>query len=514
MHARGGAGRQRRRLRARRWICSRTASRWRPWSTCATPASRPLAERVVAQPGIRDAARGTACVEAIRPSGGVRGGRRVRRSTPTGAPTGASRDDRLRRRADERRLGAGAAACCYQAGAKMRYDDARRSSSCPTTLPRRACSPPAGSTASTTLDDAAARRRARRARRRAHLGLARRAARRGRRRARRRQSHPYPIFAHPTGKNFVDFDEDLQLADFVNAAQEGFDNIELLKRYTHRRHGAEPGQALEHERRAHPGALRGEPVGDGRHHHRAAVLPSGADGAPGRPRLPRRVRRTPMHEPARGARRASGCRRATGCGPSTTRAPARARCECGARRSARGARRRRADRRRHARQDRGRTARMPRSCSSASTPAASPNLAVGTTRYARDARRGRRGDRRRRRRAPGRRALLRHHDHHRRGARSTARCSGCNRCGGSTCGCVNVTGHCAAMNLAGPRAREVLAALHRRATVATRRFPTSRVREGEVAGVAGARAARRLRRRARLRDPRAGGARARRCGMR
>ena len=45
-------------------------------------------------------------------------------------------------------------------------------------------------------------------------------------------SHPYPIVAHPKGKNFVDFDEDLHLADFVNAHQEGYDSIELLKRYT------------------------------------------------------------------------------------------------------------------------------------------------------------------------------------------------------------------------------------------------------------------------------------------
>ena len=45
-------------------------------------------------------------------------------------------------------------------------------------------------------------------------------------------SHPYPIFDHPHAKNFVDFDEDLQLKDFVDAVQEGFDNIELLKRYT------------------------------------------------------------------------------------------------------------------------------------------------------------------------------------------------------------------------------------------------------------------------------------------
>ncbi len=45
-------------------------------------------------------------------------------------------------------------------------------------------------------------------------------------------NHPYPVFAHPRGKNFVDFDEDLTLADFQNAAQEGFDSIELLKRYS------------------------------------------------------------------------------------------------------------------------------------------------------------------------------------------------------------------------------------------------------------------------------------------
>jgi len=45
-------------------------------------------------------------------------------------------------------------------------------------------------------------------------------------------SHPWPIVDHPAGKNFVDFDEDLHLRDFHNAAQEGFDNIELLKRYT------------------------------------------------------------------------------------------------------------------------------------------------------------------------------------------------------------------------------------------------------------------------------------------
>ena len=45
-------------------------------------------------------------------------------------------------------------------------------------------------------------------------------------------SHPYPIFPHPEKHNFVDFDEDIHLADFKNAHQEGYDNIELVKRFT------------------------------------------------------------------------------------------------------------------------------------------------------------------------------------------------------------------------------------------------------------------------------------------
>ncbi|HEY0562626.1 MAG TPA: FAD-dependent oxidoreductase [Methylophilus sp.] len=45
-------------------------------------------------------------------------------------------------------------------------------------------------------------------------------------------SHPYPMVPHYKAKNFVDFDEDIQIKDFVNAAKEGFDNIELMKRFT------------------------------------------------------------------------------------------------------------------------------------------------------------------------------------------------------------------------------------------------------------------------------------------
>jgi sarcosine oxidase subunit alpha len=45
-------------------------------------------------------------------------------------------------------------------------------------------------------------------------------------------THGYPIFPHPRAKEFVDFDEDLQIKDLINACQEGFDSSELLKRFS------------------------------------------------------------------------------------------------------------------------------------------------------------------------------------------------------------------------------------------------------------------------------------------
>ncbi len=45
-------------------------------------------------------------------------------------------------------------------------------------------------------------------------------------------SADWPIAEHPKGKNFVDMDEDLQLRDLLDAAAEGFDNIELIKRFS------------------------------------------------------------------------------------------------------------------------------------------------------------------------------------------------------------------------------------------------------------------------------------------
>ena len=42
----------------------------------------------------------------------------------------------------------------------------------------------------------------------------------------------HPIRAHPKGKDFVDFDEDLQVADIANAVAEGYAELELVKRFS------------------------------------------------------------------------------------------------------------------------------------------------------------------------------------------------------------------------------------------------------------------------------------------
>lgn len=45
-------------------------------------------------------------------------------------------------------------------------------------------------------------------------------------------THPFPMFAHPKGKEFVDVDEDLTIKDIRNAIKDGYDDIQLLKRYS------------------------------------------------------------------------------------------------------------------------------------------------------------------------------------------------------------------------------------------------------------------------------------------
>lgn len=42
----------------------------------------------------------------------------------------------------------------------------------------------------------------------------------------------WPIFPHPKGKEFVDFDEDLQVKDIINATRLGYRDVQLVKRFS------------------------------------------------------------------------------------------------------------------------------------------------------------------------------------------------------------------------------------------------------------------------------------------
>lgn len=73
-------------------------------------------------------------------------------------------------------------------------------------------------------------------------------------------THPYPIFSHPRGKEFVDFDEDLQVKDLENACQEGFDSSELLKRFSTLGMGPSQGKHSNMNALRILARIRGEPI--------------------------------------------------------------------------------------------------------------------------------------------------------------------------------------------------------------------------------------------------------------
>ena len=150
-------------------------------------------------------------------------------------------------------------------------------------------------------------------------------------------SHPWPVGEHASGTNFIDFDEDLQLRDFYNAAQEGFDNIELMKRYT--TVGMGPSQG----KHSNMNAIRILA--------RISAARRARSGPPPRARsfIRCRCRTWPGGVSARIARRRcmpgtrpcarSGCRPASGCGRSTTHCRERAVSSWSARKPPRCARR-------------------------------------------------------------------------------------------------------------------------------------------------------------------------------
>ena len=95
----------------------------------------------------------------------------------------------------------------------------------------------------------------------------------------------FPIIDHPSAKNFVDFDEDLQVKDLENAAQEGFDSSELLKRYSTVGMGPSQGKHSNLNALRILARVRGVGVGRARPDHGAAHVSPGAVEAAGRPQL-------------------------------------------------------------------------------------------------------------------------------------------------------------------------------------------------------------------------------------
>ena len=55
-------------------------------------------------------------------------------------------------------------------------------------------------------------------------------------------THPFPVFTSKRSKDFVDFDEDLQVKDIVNTIRDGYDDIQLVKRYSTEGFGPSQGR--------------------------------------------------------------------------------------------------------------------------------------------------------------------------------------------------------------------------------------------------------------------------------
>jgi sarcosine oxidase subunit alpha len=73
-------------------------------------------------------------------------------------------------------------------------------------------------------------------------------------------THPYPMFPHPHAREFIDFDEDVQVKDILNACQEGFDSSELLKRFTTIGMGPSQGKHSNMNALRVLARVRGEPL--------------------------------------------------------------------------------------------------------------------------------------------------------------------------------------------------------------------------------------------------------------
>jgi len=107
-------------------------------------------------------------------------------------------------------------------------------------------------------------------------------------------NHPWAISPAGNGKAFIDFDEDLTPADVENAVAEGFNEIELVKRFTTVGMGPSQGRLSATNAMWLTRSLAGQPVDGGvRWTDRPPAFPEKLGVLAGRRFEP--LRRTPMH---------------------------------------------------------------------------------------------------------------------------------------------------------------------------------------------------------------------------
>lgn len=73
-------------------------------------------------------------------------------------------------------------------------------------------------------------------------------------------THPYPIFKSDKGKEFIDFDEDLTVKDIINSVKDGYDDIQLVKRYSTAGLGPSQGRHANLNTIRVVGAVTGKPL--------------------------------------------------------------------------------------------------------------------------------------------------------------------------------------------------------------------------------------------------------------
>jgi sarcosine oxidase subunit alpha len=73
-------------------------------------------------------------------------------------------------------------------------------------------------------------------------------------------THPYPVFKSGKGKEFIDFDEDLTVKDIINSVKDGYDDIQLVKRYSTAGLGPSQGRHANLNTIRVVGAVTGKPL--------------------------------------------------------------------------------------------------------------------------------------------------------------------------------------------------------------------------------------------------------------